>query len=171
MPYHVYGGLQDNSSWVGASQYPGGITNHQWENMYGGDGFWMFADPSDPDYLYGRASGRRDRPRQPQDARNAQYQAAAQYKEGKLRYNWNTPIHLSRLNAALSTSALNFCSGRATRQTWERISPDLTTNDRKTKTRGIGGVTIDNSAAEMPHHDLLHIGIAQEPQRHLGRHG
>src|SRR5262249_5280197 len=37
-PYRVYGGLQDNSSWVGASQYPGGITNHQWENMYNGDG-------------------------------------------------------------------------------------------------------------------------------------
>ena len=26
-PYRVYGGLQDNSSWVGDSQYPGGITN------------------------------------------------------------------------------------------------------------------------------------------------
>jgi hypothetical protein len=51
-PYHVYGGLQDNSSWVGASTYPGGITNSQWENMYGGDGFWMFPDSSDPDYLY-----------------------------------------------------------------------------------------------------------------------
>src|SRR6478672_8813130 len=38
-PYHVYGGLQDNSSWVGQSQYPGGVANSQWENMYGGDGF------------------------------------------------------------------------------------------------------------------------------------
>src|ERR1700693_1247440 len=26
-PYQVYGGLQDNSSWVGDSSYPGGITN------------------------------------------------------------------------------------------------------------------------------------------------
>src|SRR5678815_196350 len=26
-PYQVYGGLQDNSSWVGDSEYPGGITN------------------------------------------------------------------------------------------------------------------------------------------------
>ena len=42
-PYQVYGGLQDNSSWVGQSHYPGGIGNQQWENMYGGDGFWMFA--------------------------------------------------------------------------------------------------------------------------------
>jgi hypothetical protein len=49
MPYRVYGGLQDNSSWVGDSQYPGGITNSRWENMYGGDGFWMFVDPTDTD--------------------------------------------------------------------------------------------------------------------------
>src|SRR2546423_9201786 len=56
-PYHVYGGLQDNSSWVGDSSYPGGITNDRWENMYGGDGFWMFVDPSDPDYIYAEAQG------------------------------------------------------------------------------------------------------------------
>ena len=47
-PYHVYGGLQDNSAWMGDSSYPGGVTNSRWENMYGGDGFWMFEDPSDP---------------------------------------------------------------------------------------------------------------------------
>ena len=51
MPYHVYGGLQDNSSWVGDSAYPGGITNSRWENVYGGDGFWAFADAADPDYI------------------------------------------------------------------------------------------------------------------------
>src|SRR5437016_3838299 len=45
-PYRVYGGLQDNSSFVGESQYPGGITDAQWENMYNGDGFWMFPDPA-----------------------------------------------------------------------------------------------------------------------------
>src|SRR5437899_1140815 len=43
MPYHVYGGLQDNSSWVGDSQYTGGITNSRWQNMHGGDGFGMVA--------------------------------------------------------------------------------------------------------------------------------
>ena len=41
-PYHVYGGLQDNSSWVGDSSYPSGVTNSRWENMFGGDGFWMW---------------------------------------------------------------------------------------------------------------------------------
>src|SRR3984885_1266933 len=30
-PYHVYGGLQDNSAWVGDSSYPSGISNSAWE--------------------------------------------------------------------------------------------------------------------------------------------
>src|ERR1039458_2276720 len=41
-PYRVYGGLQDNSCWVGDSSYPGGVSNARWENMCGGDGFWMW---------------------------------------------------------------------------------------------------------------------------------
>jgi len=32
---------------VGESEYPGGITSSPLENMYGGDGFWMFVDPTD----------------------------------------------------------------------------------------------------------------------------
>jgi photosystem II stability/assembly factor-like uncharacterized protein len=41
-PYRVYGGLQDNSSWVGESQYPGGIANSQWENMWAAMGSGCF---------------------------------------------------------------------------------------------------------------------------------
>jgi photosystem II stability/assembly factor-like uncharacterized protein len=56
-PYHVYGGLQDNSSWVGDSSYPGGVSNSRWENMFGGDGFWTWEDPSDSNYIYAEAQG------------------------------------------------------------------------------------------------------------------
>ena len=56
-PYQVYGGLQDNSSWVGDSSYPGGITNSRWENLYGGDGFWVFSDPTDRNYVYAEYQG------------------------------------------------------------------------------------------------------------------
>ena len=31
-PFQVYGGLQDNSSWVGQSDYPGGVANSQWDS-------------------------------------------------------------------------------------------------------------------------------------------
>ncbi len=33
-PYNVYGGLQDNGSWVGPSQDVGGITSWDWEGMW-----------------------------------------------------------------------------------------------------------------------------------------
>lgn len=162
-PYRVYGGLQDNSSWVGDSQYPGGITNQRWENMYGGDGFWMFADPTDPDYIYAEYQGgvisRINR--KTHETRNIQ--PLPQYNEGKLRYNWNTPIHLSPTgDGTLYIGAQYLFRSRDKGQTWERISPDLTTNDpEKQKQEQSGGVTVDNSAAEM--HTTIYA-IAESPK-------
>jgi photosystem II stability/assembly factor-like uncharacterized protein len=161
-PYQVYGGLQDNSSWVGQSQYPGGITNHQWENMYNGDGFWMFPDPSDPDYLYaeyqGGNVGRVNR--KTHEARNIQ--PAPNYKE-KLRWNWNTPIALSpNEKGTIYIGAQFLFRSRDHGQAWERISPDLTTNDpQKQKQEQSGGVTIDNSSAEM--HTTIY-SISESPK-------
>ena len=151
MPYNVYGGLQDNSSWVGASAYPGGIANAQWENMYGGDGFWMFADPSDPTYLYAEAQGGNIGRVNRKTHESRDIQPLPRYKEGKLRYNWNTPIHLSPTQKGTVYIGAQFLfRTRDHGQTWERISPDLTTNDpEKQKQEQSGGVTIDNSAAEM----------------------
>jgi photosystem II stability/assembly factor-like uncharacterized protein len=163
VPYHVYGGLQDNSSWVGASQYPGGITNHQWENMYDGDGFWMFADPADPDYIYAESQGGEIGRvnRKTHETRNIK--PLPQYKEGKLRYNWNTPIHLSSSQKGTIYIGAQFLfRSRDHGQTWERISPDLTTNDpEKQKQEQSGGVTIDNSVAEM--HSTIYT-ICESPK-------
>ncbi len=150
-PYHVYGGLQDNSSWVGDSSYPGGITNAQWENMYGGDGFWMFEDTSDPDYLYAEAQGG-------EIGRVNRYTHEVRdihpwpnYGEGKLRFNWNTPIHMSpNEKGTIYIGAQFLFRSRDHGQSWDRISPDLTTNDpEKQKQEESGGVTVDNSSAEM----------------------
>ena len=151
MPYHVYGGLQDNSSWVGDSQYPGGITNDRWENMYGGDGFWMFADPSDPDYIYAESQGGYIGRINRKTHESRSIQPLPQYKEGKLRYNWNTPIHVSPTQKGTIYIGAQFLfRSRDHGQTWERISPDLTTNDpEKQKQEQSGGVTVDNSSAEM----------------------
>ena len=94
-PYHVYGGLQDNGAWVGDSSYPSGISNSAWENMYGGDGFWMWADPSDPNYIYaegpGGTIGRVDR----RTHETRSITPYARYGEKKLRFNWNTPVQIS----------------------------------------------------------------------------
>src|SRR5437016_2863773 len=162
-PYNVYGGLQDNSSWVGPSEFPGGITNHQWENMYGGDGFWMFADPSDPDYLYAEYQGGEIARvnRRTHESRNVR--PLPQYQEKKLRFNWNTPIHVSPTQrGTIYIGAQVLFRSRDFGQTWERISPDLTTNDpQKQKQEQSGGVTVDNSAAEM--HTTI-FAIAESPK-------
>jgi photosystem II stability/assembly factor-like uncharacterized protein len=150
-PYHVYGGLQDNSSWVGDSSYPGGISNSRWENMYGGDGFWMFEDTSDPDYIYAEAQGGEIGRvnRWTHEVRGIK--PLPNYGEGKLRFNWNTPIHMSpNEKGTIYIGAQFLFRSRDHGQTWERISPDLTTNDpEKQKQEESGGVTVDNSEAEM----------------------
>ncbi len=150
-PYHVYGGLQDNSSWVGDSQYPGGISNDRWENMYGGDGFWMFVDTSDPDYIYAESQGGEIGRinRKTHESRNLK--PLPQYKEGKQRFNWNSPIHMSPTQKGVIYIGSQFLyRSKDHGETWERISPDLTTNDlEKQKQEQSGGVTVDNSSAEM----------------------
>jgi photosystem II stability/assembly factor-like uncharacterized protein len=162
-PYRVYGGLQDNSSWVGLSHYPGGITNAQWENMYGGDGFWMFADPADPDYIYAEAQGGAVGRVHRKTHETRSIQPLPGYKEGKLRFNWNTPIHLSPTRTGtIYVGAQYLFRSRDHGQTWERISPDLSTNDpQKQKQELSGGVTVDNSAAEM--HTSIYA-IAESPK-------
>jgi photosystem II stability/assembly factor-like uncharacterized protein len=161
-PYHVYGGLQDNSSWIGDSAYPGGITNSRWENMFGGDGFWMLSDPADPGYLYaeyqGGFIGRVNK--HTHEARDIQPKARA---GEKLRFNWNTPLHLSpHEKGTLYMGAQFLFRTRDHGQTWDRISPDLTTNDpQKQRQEETGGVTVDNSAAEM--HTTIY-SISESPR-------
>ncbi len=150
-PYRVYGGLQDNSTWVAESSYPGGVSNSRWENLYGGDGFWAFSDPADPAYIYAEAQGGEIGRvnRYTLESRNIKPQPL--YKEKRLRYNWNTPIHMSpNEKGTIYIGAQVLFRSRDHGQSWERISPDLTTNDpEKQRQEESGGITVDNSSAEM----------------------
>jgi photosystem II stability/assembly factor-like uncharacterized protein len=161
-PYQVYGGLQDNSAWVGDSAYPGGITNSRWENLFGGDGFFVFSDPTDPNFAYAESQGgfltRVDR----HTLEQRLIQPQAGFKE-KLRYNWNTPLALSPTDPKrLYIGAQFLFVTRDHGQSWARISPDLTSNDpQKQKQEESGGITVDNSAAEM--HTTIY-SISESPR-------
>ena len=161
-PYRVYGGLQDNSSWVGDSQYPGGITNSRWENLYGGDGFWAFPDPADPDYVYAEFQGGNIGRINRKTLQGRQIQPTPNYKE-KLRWNWNTPIALSpNEKGTIYVGAQFLFRSRNQGQTWDRISPDLSTNENaKQQQEKSGGITVDNSAAEM--HTTIY-SISESPK-------
>jgi photosystem II stability/assembly factor-like uncharacterized protein len=162
-PYRVYGGLQDNDSWCGDSAYPGGITNARWDRVGpGGDGFWVFADPTDPAGVYAEAQGgylaRLDR--RTRALRDLQPKAGP---GEKLRFNWNTPIHLSpNQPGTLYLGAQFLFRTRDRGESWERISPDLTSNDpAKQRQEQSGGVTVDNSVAEM--HTTI-FSISESPR-------
>jgi photosystem II stability/assembly factor-like uncharacterized protein len=161
-PYQVYGGLQDNSSWVGDSSYPGGITNQRWENLFNGDGFWSFVDPADPDFVYAEFQGGHIGRVNRRTHASRDIQPAALFKE-KLRFNWNTPIAASPTRkGTLYLGGQFLFQSRDHGDTWERISPDLTTNDpEKQKQEQSGGITVDNSSAEM--HTTIY-SISESPK-------
>jgi photosystem II stability/assembly factor-like uncharacterized protein len=162
-PYHVFGGLQDNSVWVGDSFYPGGITNSRWENLLGGDGFWAFPDPSDQNYVYAESQGGEINRVNRITLESRDIKPQPGYGEPKLRFNWNTPIHVSpNEKDTIYIGAQYLFRSRDHGQTWDRISPDLTTNDpQKQKQEESGGVTVDNSYAEM--HTTIY-SISESPR-------
>ena len=146
----------------GIRSIPAASPIHRWENVFNGDGFFTFPDPSDPDYIYaeyqGGYVGRVNR--HTHEARDIQ--PKPNYKE-KLRWNWNTPMALSpNEKGTLYIGAQFLFRSRDHGQTWERISPDLTTNDpEKQKQEQSGGITVDNSAAEM--HTTIY-SISESPK-------
>ena len=112
--------------------------------------FGCSQDPADSNYIYaeyqGGEIGRVNR--NTHEARNIK--PRPNYNE-KLRFNWNTPIALSpNEKGTIYIGAQFLFRSRDHGQTWDRISPDLTTNDpEKQKQEQSGGVTVDNSSAEM----------------------
>lgn len=56
-PYNVYGGLQDNGSWVGPNETyrSDGILNSDWRRTGGGDGFLSLAHHTEEGMMYGES--------------------------------------------------------------------------------------------------------------------
>lgn len=149
-PFNVYGGLQDNSSWFGPSKRSGGIPNRLWQSLSGGDGFWAFADPTDPDVIYDEIQGGNLFRVRRSTLESKDIKPSPQKGEPDYRFNWNTPIHLSATRpGTLYYGAQFLFRSRDQGESWERISPDLTTNDpAKQRQTESGGLTPDNSTAE-----------------------
>jgi len=149
-PYNVYGGLQDNGTWMGPSQWPGGVTNHHWRAIGGGDGFAAIVDPTDPDVVYLESQGGRIVRFRRSSGENKEIYPYAKQDETKLRFNWNTPIYASPTQkGTIYIGSQYLMRSRDRGDSWERVSPDLTTNDQsRQKQLESGGLSIDNSSAE-----------------------
>ncbi len=150
LPYNVYGGLQDNGSWMGPSSSPGGIENKDWRTVGFGDGFYVFPDPLDKDVVYSESQGGQILRFHKSTGEIKWIKPLPKEGEPPYRFNWNSPIHISQVNPKAMYVGSQFLLRSMNRgESWERISPDLTTNDpAKQKQEESGGLTIDNSSAE-----------------------
>jgi photosystem II stability/assembly factor-like uncharacterized protein len=149
-PYNVYGGLQDNGTWMAPSRAVDGIANRHWRNIDFGDGFWVFSDPTDSDYAYAEYQGGKIARFRKSTGESRDIKPLPRANEPEFRFNWNAPIHLSPNSPGTVYLGGQFLfRSRDHGDSWERISPDLTTNDpAKQHQETSGGLTIDNSDAE-----------------------
>lgn len=162
-PYNVYGGLQDNGSWCAPSRSPGGIENSDWENLGGGDGFEVLADPTDDDIVYWEYQGGNVSRKHLSTGENKDIKPQPAAGEPDYRFNWNTPIVLSPTDPTRLYVGCQFLMRSLDRgESWQRLSDDLTTNDPdKQRQRESGGLTVDNTTAE--NHCTIYA-IAESPR-------
>lgn len=148
-PYHVYGGLQDNGSWMAPCSAPGGVGNANWSRLFGGDGFWTQPDV-DGKTAYAEYQGGNMVRIDMHTMKAENIQPKKTLKEEKLRWNWNTPIVLGTKNPKnLYVGAQYLYKSTDQGRNWTRISPDLTTNDKKKQEQEeSGGLSADNTSAE-----------------------
>lgn len=162
-PYNVYGGMQDNGTWVGPAftLKSGSITNADWQEVFFGDGFDSAAKPGNNRYVYAMSQGgnlgfvdketglsRFIKPNHPDTV--------------ALRYNWNAAFALEPGNdcglyyGSQFVHYSNDCGA-----SWTIISPDLTTNDTSKQHQDIsGGLTYDATNAE---NNTCILAIAPSP--------
>ncbi len=131
-PYNVYGGLQDHDSWKGPSNGPTGVISlENWVTVGPGDGMYNVIDPTDSRWAYNtrelNAMGRMD---QKTGVRTDITPGRAGTGTPPLRYNWIAPIALSPHNPQIVYAGAQLLFRSLDRgDHWEKISPDLTTND------------------------------------------
>ena len=151
VPYNIYGGMQDNGSWRGPSQVwrRKGIRNLYWNRIGYGDGFDALPDPESSRFGYSMSQGGN---LLRYDLETGAIRSIRPFlADGKkLRFNWNAGLALDPIDSTtIYYGAQYVLRSKDKGDTWEQISPDLTTNDaEKQQQLTTGGLTTDNSGAE-----------------------
>ncbi len=165
IPYYVYGNEQDDPSYRGPSRMAGGgfaggqIPRSAWQSVAGGESGWATPDPVDSNIIWSSASGsgsvggiveRYDL--RIGQARNVEVwpdqSSGSPASELKYRFVWTFPLTISPHDHKKLYVGSQFVHQTTDDgQSWQIISPDLTTND-KSKQGFSGGLTGDNIGVE-----------------------
>ena len=151
-PYSVYCGLQDNGVWGGPSatyDYTG-ISNDDWYMIGGGDGFFAQVDPADSNTIYSNSQMNGLSRYDLRIKKGKSIRPQAPLQEPPYRFNWNSPIHISPHDPKTVYTGGNYLFKTADGgNSWEKISPDLSTNDPSKQKDSGGPITPDNTGAEI----------------------
>ena len=161
-PYNIYGGLQDNGSWFGPNAAAGGVKAANWTSVGQGDGFRVLKHPT-KNIVYSEMQGAENVWRYDiEKGRIKTIQPLPKKGQPKLRFNWNAPIAVSNSQPDRIYIGSQFVHKSEDQgESWETISPDLTTNDPKKQLQeDSGGLSMDNSGAE--NHTTI-FTIAESP--------
>ena len=167
VPYNVYGNRQDGYSYVGTSNSrENGRSIGLWTAVGGCESGFAVPDTVDTNIVW---SGCYDAGLERYDnstrmARAVEVWPEAGYgvppKDMKYRWNWTFPIAISpHDHNTVYVGSQYIHRTRNGGQSWETISPDLTTNDT-TKQRSSGGLVTDNLYVES---SIVVFAIAESP--------
>lgn len=136
-PYNIYGGLQDNGTWYGPSNtkdkdqwdYEG---VYPWKQIGGGDGMQVAIDTRDNKTAYSGSQfgfyGRRST----DGGKRLSIYPRPDLGEGKYRFNWQTPIWLSKHNQDIFYYATNrFHRSMQQGDNLQTLSNDLTNGGKE----------------------------------------
>ena len=170
IPYQVYGNRQDGATQMGPSNSlrGSGISIGEWQSVGGCETGFSVPDPVEPNIVwagcYDGILSRYDH-RLGLARRVSVWPANAEgWAAGELRYRfqWTFPIHISphdheRIYVGSQHVHVTTNGG----QSWEVLSPDLTTND-KSKQQKTGGLTTDDAG---PTYTAVLFAIAESPRQ------
>lgn len=148
-PNRYYGGAQDN----GTSRTLSGFEN-DYDQIFGGDGFYVIVDPQDNDYIYLEFQNGNIY-RSTNGGLDFQWAQDGILQED--RHNWNTPIVMDRnMPNVLYTGTQRLYKTTTNASFWSPISPDLTNGQHP---NGSGSfATITTIDVSQTNENVLYVG-------------
>jgi len=167
VPYHVYGGQQDNSA-IGIKSRTNsqGIGWKDWYSVSGCESAYLAFDSKNPIIVYGGClNGIIER----WNRKTNESKSIQQYpelglgkvpKDFKYRYNWNAPILSDPNDPKVIYHAGNVLFKTTNQgQDWKVISPDLTRNNKGRQGEGGGPYTIEGAGGEV-YNTIMSVAIS-----------
>ncbi len=155
-PYRILGAQQDNSTVrILSRTQGGGIAATDWTSTAGGESGYVAAKPNDPDVVFGGSYGG---DLSMLNHRTGEFRSVDPWpnnpmghgvEDSEYRFQWTYPIVFSPHDPNMLYTCSQFVLRTTNNgQTWKKISPDLTRNDKSTMGSSGGPITKDNTSVE-----------------------